>query len=105
MATWTIYYRLHQVNGESEATRNQAEKWLEPLQQHLSSAGLGHISEIFEGDFPNRPCGCIAQAWSVGEVLRAYTEDVKGIRPSSEPRVRGKRHKAALPSRMTHARD
>lgn len=73
----TAYIR---VNDESEAARNQAEKWLEPLQQHLSSAGLGHISEIFGGDFPNRPCGCIAQAWSVGEVLRAYTEDVKGIR-------------------------
>jgi predicted glycogen debranching enzyme len=92
------------VNWESQAARNQAEKWLEPLQLHLSSAGLGHISEIFEGDFPNRPCGCIAQAWSVGEILRAYTEDVKGIKPSSEPEVRGKRNKVALRSRGTIAR-
>lgn len=97
----TAYIR---VNDESEAARNQAGKWLEPLQQHLSSAGLGHISEIFEGDFPNRPCGCIAQAWSVGEVLRAYTEEVKGIRPSSQPKVRGKSHKAGLPPRVTLAR-
>lgn len=82
----TAYIR---VNGESEAARNQAEKWLEPLLLHLSSAGLGHISEIFEGDFPHRPCGCIAQAWSVGEILRAYTEDVKRVKPSSESRVRG----------------
>jgi len=98
----TAYIR---VNGESEAARNQAEKWLEPLQLHLSSAGLGHISEIFEGDFPNRPCGCIAQAWSVGEILRTYTEDVKGIKPSSEPKVRGKRNKVALRSGVTLARD
>jgi predicted glycogen debranching enzyme len=87
----TAYIR---VNGESDAARNQAEKWLASLQQHLSSAGLGHISEIFEGDFPHRPCGCIAQAWSVGEILRVYAEDVKGIKPSPEPKVRGKRSKA-----------
>ena len=53
-----------------------------PLQDHLSDAGLGHISEIFDGDAPHRPRGCIAQAWSVAEVLRAYVEDVKGLRPN-----------------------
>jgi len=51
----------------------------------LSEAGLGHISEIFEGDPPHRPVGCIAQAWSVAEVLRAYVEDVRGIRPLAQP--------------------
>jgi len=34
-------------------------------------AGLGHISEIFDGDAPHQPRGCIAQAWSVADVLRA----------------------------------
>ena len=44
--------------------------------------GLGHMSEIFDGDAPHRPCGCVAQAWSVGEVLRALVEDVPGLRPA-----------------------
>jgi predicted glycogen debranching enzyme len=71
------------VNGGDTKTRRQAGAWLAPLRQHLSEAGLGHISEIFEGDPPHRPCGCIAQAWSVAEVLRAYLEDVKGFKPKA----------------------
>ena len=69
------------VNGNTPAAREQAMEWLQPLHQHLSEAGLGHISEIFDGDAPHRPVGCIAQAWSVAEVLRATVEDVLGIRP------------------------
>src|SRR5215470_11891355 len=69
------------VNGASEAARQQASEWMKPMEAHLSEAGLGHISEICEGDAPHRPCGCVAQAWSVAEVLRAYVEDVKGIKP------------------------
>jgi glycogen debranching enzyme len=70
------------VNGDSDAVRRQAADWLAPLKDHLSDAGLGHISEIFDGDEPQRPVGCVAQAWSVAEVLRTYSEDVKGIRPA-----------------------
>jgi glycogen debranching enzyme len=73
------------MNGGSEAARNQAAEWLKPVEAHLSEAGLGHISEILEGDAPHRPCGCVPQAWSVAEVLRAYVEDVKGIRPRTQP--------------------
>jgi len=72
------------VNGDDAKARRQAGEWLAPLQEHLSQAGLGHISEIFEGDPPHRTCGCIAQAWSVAEVLRAYVEDVKGIKPRAQ---------------------
>ena len=72
------------VNGASDAARRQAAEWLLPLQDHLSDAGLGHISEIFDGDLPQRSAGCVAQAWSVGEVLRAYVEDVKEIRPMGQ---------------------
>jgi predicted glycogen debranching enzyme len=43
---------------------------LEPFTAHLLDAGLGTLSEIFEPEPPYRPVGCIAQAWSVGEVLR-----------------------------------
>ncbi|MDH7593421.1 MAG: amylo-alpha-1,6-glucosidase [Methanomicrobiales archaeon] len=41
-----------------------------PILMHLREAGLGSISELFDGDYPHRPGGCISQAWSVGEVLR-----------------------------------
>jgi len=71
------------VNGGSEAARHQAAEWLAPLKEHLADGGLGHISEIFDGDAPQWPRGCIAQAWSVAEVLRAYLEDVKSGRPVS----------------------
>jgi predicted glycogen debranching enzyme len=70
------------VNHGSEVARRQGAEWLEPLKSHLSDGGLGHISEIYDGDAPQRPCGCIAQAWSVAEVLRAYVEDVKNIHPA-----------------------
>jgi predicted glycogen debranching enzyme len=69
------------VNGGSDAARRQAGEWLVPLKDHLADGGLGHISEIFDGDAPQRSRGCIAQAWSVAEVLRAHIEDVQGLRP------------------------
>ena len=77
----TAYLKL---NGRSEAALRQAQQWLTPLKQHLSEAGLGHISEIFEGDAPHRPVGCVAQAWSVAEILRAAVEEIYAIRPQKE---------------------
>jgi len=50
--------------------RAAVQRLVEPFQQHLAEAGLGTISEIFEPEPPYRPSGCIAQAWSVAEVLR-----------------------------------
>ena len=47
------------VNGGREEARRQAQAWLSPLESHLTEAGLGHVSEIFEGDAPHRPCSCI----------------------------------------------
>lgn len=44
-----------------------------PLIHHLSEAGLGSISELFDGDHPHHPRGCISQAWSVAEVLRGLS--------------------------------
>jgi predicted glycogen debranching enzyme len=56
------------VHGDPEA----AMRLLTPFADHLAAAGLGTVSEIFDGAPPFAPQGCIAQAWSVGEVLRAY---------------------------------
>jgi glycogen debranching enzyme len=50
-----------------------ARRILEPFGDHLAAAGLGTVSEIFDGDPPFTPRGCVAQAWSVGELLRAFT--------------------------------
>ncbi len=56
------------VYGDSAA----ALRYLEPLGAYISAYGLGTLAEIFDGDPPHVPCGCIAQAWTVGEVLRAW---------------------------------
>ncbi|MEM6612994.1 MAG: amylo-alpha-1,6-glucosidase, partial [Cyanobacteria bacterium P01_C01_bin.72] len=58
--------------------RDRALSFLEPMVDHLNNAGLGSISEIFDGDAPFPPRGCIAQAWSVAEVLRAWQLIAKG---------------------------
>jgi predicted glycogen debranching enzyme len=50
----------------------QAMSFLEPMFGQIKSAGLGTLSEIFDGDPPHVPNGCIAQAWTVGEMLRAW---------------------------------
>jgi len=48
-------------------------EWLSGFREHLKVAGLGQISEVADGDYPHRPGGCIAQAWSVAELLRVYS--------------------------------
>lgn len=50
----------------------QAREILCSMHKHLSQAAIGSISEIFDGDWPHHPRGCIAQAWSVAELLRVY---------------------------------
>ena len=55
--------------------------WLEAFSEHMCAAGLGQVSEIFDGDAPHYSCGCIAQAWSVAELLRAAAEDVYDLKP------------------------
>ena len=67
----TAYLR---VNENSPAAVRQARLWMAPMLDHLGEAGLNSISEIFDGNAPNRPRGCIAQAWSVSEALRVLCE-------------------------------
>lgn len=54
-----------------------AASFIEPFKDHLNDACIGSISEIFDGNEPLIPRGCFAQAWSVGEILRAYIEDIR----------------------------
>lgn len=65
------------VNHHSSSAAEYAVRMLEPVRKHLTDSGcIGSISEIFDGDAPHNPRGCYAQAWSVGEVLRCYCEDI-----------------------------
>lgn len=74
----TAYRKVHEYSEES---REMAERFIAPFYSHLRDHGIGTISEIYDGDWPNNPKGCISQAWSVAEVLRAYVEDVMEIKP------------------------
>ena len=61
------------VNGFSRKSRKKAAKFIQPLLEHMTKDGcLGSVSEIFDGDAPHKPRGCIAQAWSVAELIRVY---------------------------------
>jgi predicted glycogen debranching enzyme len=76
----TAYMKLY---GRTSKGPQKAAQWLAGFHEHLRDAGLGQVSEIFDGDPPHRPRGCIAQAWSVAELLRATVEDVFGVRPAT----------------------
>ncbi len=61
---------LISIKGRSKAVRSEARELLQPL---LSlAAGTGTLPEVFDGNSPHRPGGCVSQAWSVGEVLRSW---------------------------------
>jgi predicted glycogen debranching enzyme len=59
------HWRVHQ-------DRAAALSFLEPLLHHVTAAGVGTLGEIFDGEEPFAARGCIAQAWTVAEVLRAW---------------------------------
>lgn len=64
------------VNSRSSKAVDSAKLLLSGFHHHMMESGVGQISEIFDGDSPHNPQGCIAQAFSVAEVLRAMVEDV-----------------------------
>jgi predicted glycogen debranching enzyme len=66
------HYRVYQ-------DRAAALSYLTPLADHLHDHGIGTISEIFDGDPPHLPRGCVAQAWSVAEALRIWHELVECV--------------------------
>ena len=71
---WLLGFMVEAHLRSSEhdpASRTTARTWLQPLAAELNSAGLGQLSEVYDGDLPHRPNGCPAQAWSVSEWRRA----------------------------------
>lgn len=60
------------INDYSQEAKETAKQLLEPMKHHLDDGCIGGIAEIFDGDAPHISRGCYSQAWSVGEILRAY---------------------------------
>ncbi len=69
---------------QGRKARTMARKVIEDFRPHFQEAGLLTVSEVFDGDWPHTPGGCIAQAWSVAELLRVYLQyKLKPLTPSS----------------------
>ncbi|HOA75023.1 MAG TPA: amylo-alpha-1,6-glucosidase [Phycisphaerae bacterium] len=69
------YLRVHDFADDA---KQRMRELLQPLIAHLDEAGLGSVSEIFDGQPPHKPRGCIAQAWSVAELIRAWMMTERG---------------------------
>jgi predicted glycogen debranching enzyme len=82
-----------QANNHSQTARVQAEQWLAALKAYVESSGVGQVPEVFDGDAPHRAGGCMAQAWSIAELLHTYVEHI-----CSRPRSRPKRTQAVAAS-------
>ncbi|MCC7409495.1 MAG: glycogen debranching enzyme family protein [Phycisphaeraceae bacterium] len=70
------------VGKFSNQARSEAMRVITPLLDEMTGRGLGQLHEIHEADVPHRPVGCMAQAWSVAEVLRVLTM-IEGPAPKS----------------------
>ena len=75
----TAYVRVHDGSDEARAT---AARWLGEFSHEMRTGCLGQIGEVADGDAPHHAGGCVAQAWSVAELLRAAVEDVYGRKPA-----------------------
>jgi glycogen debranching enzyme len=77
----SAYLRVHGFDSDS---RQQSAEWLRAFEPHLADVGLGQASEIFDADPPHRPRGCMAQAWSIAEILRVAADEVFTSRSASD---------------------
>ncbi|MBN8731711.1 MAG: glycogen debranching enzyme N-terminal domain-containing protein [Acidobacteria bacterium] len=65
------------VNGSSAEARETARGWVRAFSQAMREECLGQVSEVADGDAPQAWGGCVAQAWSVAELLRCWVEDLR----------------------------
>lgn len=72
------------VYGTSKEVITRVDAMLDATREQFYHGCIGSIAEIFDGDEPHTSRGCYAQAWSVGEILRAYTEDILPYKASSK---------------------
>ena len=66
------YRKVHAADAKTDSRVTEI---LQYFKSHLSEAGIGQVSEIFDADSPFNPRGCFAQAWSVAEILRVIKSD------------------------------
>ena len=71
-------------NKESSCRKYAFENFLKPMLDVFGENWDGSIYEIFDGDSPYAPRGCISQTWSVSEILRSWVEDIENISPKYE---------------------
>ena len=78
----TAYLKVNEYS--QQAKKYALENLVVPLLSiGIHQGGLGTVNEIYDCDPPNDPHGCISQAWSIGEPLRAYLEDLLGVKPQN----------------------
>ncbi len=65
-----MFATLMKANGE----KSKLKTMIENFQYHLNEGCIGSVSEIFDADAPHHPRGCVAQAWSVAEILRVIKD-------------------------------
>ena len=71
-------------NHEFESREFAYQNFLKPMFDIFGNSWDGSIHEIFDGNPPYYPRGCISQAWSVAEILRSWVEDIENISPKFE---------------------
>jgi glycogen debranching enzyme len=69
---WLLGYYVEAALRAGSVPREDLLALLEGFAPHLEQAGVGNVSEVFDGDPPHAPGGTIAQAWSEAELLRAW---------------------------------
>jgi predicted glycogen debranching enzyme len=79
------YVKVHDHTAEQR--QYAFHNFIQPMLDVYGDAWDGSIYEIFDGDPPFAPHGCITQAWSVAEILRTWVEDIENITPRYESLV------------------
>ncbi|TQD27655.1 amylo-alpha-1,6-glucosidase [Methanolobus vulcani] len=69
----TAYSKVYSDKAE---TKDKLRSLLMGIEEHLDKACIGSISEVFDGDWPHKPNGCVSQAWSIAEIMRCYAENI-----------------------------
>jgi glycogen debranching enzyme len=71
---WLMGYYVEAMLSMDDSSSDSRERASEVLQAlvELDTGGFNTIPEVFDGEAPHRPNGCISQAWSVAEVIRAW---------------------------------
>ena len=76
------------IKVKGDEGKADAQKVIDDFKYHLNEGCIGSISEIFDAQAPHHSRGCVAQAWSVGEVLRVIREyELYGVKEKSKMEV------------------